>query len=330
MVDEKAAVGDSAFERQVAMALNLFLDVKSVESAPSLPGTVQPDLIAHLGDGRVAIVEVRSVTPTTSVRLEQAAAQLKSYGDAYLKGPGRSGPAPELVLVVAGALAPERVARLRSLGIDNVIDGPRLKAAAPTLSWPDSVASKYRDTRDRPGEAVVTNAQRLIRELKQTDPGQQEWASYQSKVREILTDMLCPPLEHPLSEDPNMTGVNRRDILFPNYADGGFWKYLRDIYEAHFLVVEAKNTSALVIKNAVLQVANYLSTQGLGLFGVIACRRGASRGAEVTRREQWIMHRKLIIVLNDDDLRQMVSSASNGEDPGIVIRQKIEDFRRSI
>ena len=47
----------------------------------------------------------------------------------------------------------------------------------------------------------------------------------------------------------------------------------------------------------------------------------------MTRREQWIIHRKLIIILNDDDLNQMVSFASNRSDPGIVIRQKIEDFR---
>ena len=66
-----------------------------------------------------------------------------------------------------------------------------------------------------------------------------------------------------------MTGVNRRDTVFPNYADDGVWKFLRDHYEAHFVVVDAKNCAGFVTKNAILQIANYLSAHGAGLFGII-------------------------------------------------------------
>jgi hypothetical protein len=326
--DQRAVVKALTFERLVEEALDSVLDIESIEREPGLLAPVYPDFIAHLRDGRVAIIEVKSVTPATSIRLEQAAAQLRNYRDAYVKAVGKSGRPPELVLVVSGALAQERVARLKSLGIGTVIDGPTLRTAAPTLSWPDSVAQEPQNSPDTSSRVVSTNAL-LIEELERIQVGQQAWVLYQRKVRDILAALLCPPLEEPLSEDPNMTGVNRRDIIFPNYAETGLWKFFRDHYAAHFLVVEAKN-STRVTKNNILQIANYLNPRGLGLFGIITCRTSAAPSAEVTRREQWIMHDKLIIVLNDDDLKQMASFASDRTDPAIVIRQKVEDFRRSI
>jgi hypothetical protein len=88
---------------------------------------------------------------------------------------------------------------------------------------------------------------------------------------------------------------------------------MRTHYGAHYVVVDAKNYRGDVPKNAVLQVANYLSAHGAGLFGVIACRNGGDRSAEITRREQWALHRKMIVIINDDDdLRQMISNRHPG------------------
>ena len=146
-------------------------------------------------------------------------------------------------------------------------------------------------------------------------------------MRDILAATLCPPLEQPLDERPNQNGINRRDIIFPNYAVNGFWKFIRDHYKAHFVVVEAKNYVGSVKKKEILQVSNYLSAHGPGLFAIVACRDAVDRSAEATRREQWAIYQKMIIVLNDDDLHQMLILSSDGDDPGTVIRQKIEDFR---
>ena len=41
-------------------------------------------------------------------------------------------------------------------------------------------------------------------------------------------------------------------------------------------------------------------------------------------------HNKLIIGINDDDVRQMVESKIAGKDPAELVRQKIEDFRLGI
>lgn len=48
------------------------------------------------------------------------------------------------------------------------------------------------------------------------------------------------------------------------------------------------------------------------------------------RREQWILYNKLILVLNDDDLVQMLTDRAHGDAPELLIQQKIEDFRLDI
>jgi hypothetical protein len=87
---------------------------------------------------------------------------------------------------------------------------------------------------------------------------------------------------------------------------------------------------AATAKNSILQVANYLNVHGTGLFGLILARKEMDSTARWIRREQWVLHSKLIIGLDDDDLRQMVRTKLAGSDPAELIRQKIEDFRLKI
>ena len=141
--------------------------------------------------------------------------------------------------------------------------------------------------------------------------------------------LLCPPLEKPIPELSNQARTNRRDFIFPNYAISGYWFSLHTYYFAHFVVVDAKNFKDKVGKAEVLQIANYLSDHGAGLFGLIVSRNGGKRDAEITQREQWAIHRKMIVILDDSDMKQMLAIRSSGADPADLIRQKIEDFRLS-
>lgn len=326
MSDESQAWKALEFERLVGEALHLVLDVESVAAQPRLDDNLRPDFVARFGDGRVAIVEVKWVMPATARRIDQTAAQLRSFRQAYLKSASDDSGPPELILAVPGVLAPEHVSQLRELGVDVVLGGPQLKAAAPGLDW-----SRV-DTARRPVEDIgqLALARHLLAKLRLIPPGRPDWAVYQSTLRDLLAVLWCPPLESPLSEHANASGVNRRDIILPNYADSGMWQFLRDRYAADYIVVDAKNYVGKVKKAAVLQMANYLGARGTGLFGIIVCRNAGDNSAEVTRREQWFQYEKLIIILNDNDLEQMVLSIGGDDGPAIVVRQKIEDFRLSI
>jgi hypothetical protein len=170
----------------------------------------------------------------------------------------------------------------------------------------------------------------LLRNLAEIAPGKANWSAFQAICGDIFSFLFCPPLAQPIVESSNLTGVNRRDLVFPNYATSGPWDYMRSVYQAQFVVVDAKNYVDNIEKKEVLQLANYLSEHGTGLFGIIISRNGAAKSAEVTLREQWVAYQKLLLILNDDDMRHMISMRADGTDPADLIRQKIEHFRLSI
>lgn len=119
----------------------------------------------------------------------------------------------------------------------------------------------------------------LIDELAACAPGRHQWSIYQKLVGRILELLFCPPLNVPLSESPDESGVNRRDFVLANFAERGFWSHMRTRYSADYIVVDAKNYVGKVKKRDVLQIANYLRPHGAGLFGLIFSRNGGDNSA---------------------------------------------------
>lgn len=178
------------------------------------------------------------------------------------------------------------------------------------------------------GEQEGSRDQDLLGKLKACNPGRKDCYIYQSLIGEIIEELFCPPLDKPIQEVNDFTKSNRRDFIVPNYAMEGFWSFLREKYSADYVVVDAKNYSRKVKKSDVLQITNYLKPHGAGLFGIIFSRNGGdSAGCLHTIREQWMVHQKLILVLDDTDVENMLLSSGGAED---LIGAKIEEFRLSM
>jgi hypothetical protein len=206
----------------------------------------------------------------------------------------------------------------------------------PSRPFPPELAATLAAADARSGEALEEYSRRSaqhdeMRSRLQSMPcGRTHWSAYQKLCADILRYLFHPPLEQPLYENPNATGVNRRDIVLPNYATSGFWQFLREEYQADFIVIDTKNNCGGITKPHVLQIANYLSEPGAGLFGVILTRRDEDRAAFATRREQWINHRKMVLVVGDVDLIQMMDSKASGGSAEEVLLKKLEGFRLGI
>lgn len=170
----------------------------------------------------------------------------------------------------------------------------------------------------------------LLDKLKNCKPGKLDCFVYQKLVGEILDTYFTPPLGKPISESSDSTKSNRRDFILSNYANDGFWRFLREKYNADYIVVDAKNSSKKVKKKDVIQIANYLKTYGAGMFAIIFSRNGGdSAGCYHTLREQWMSQGKMIIILDDYDVKSILSSSSKRAVEE-VIGTKIEEFRLSM
>ena len=170
----------------------------------------------------------------------------------------------------------------------------------------------------------------LIDRLKNCAPGIKHWRVYQKLVGEILTVLFCPPLEQVSEQNADEDYANRRDFVLPNYSIGGNWNYLRDTYKADYIIVDAKNSSEHIKKDDILQVAHYLKEKGPGLFGIIFSRCGVNENTLSHLRTIWRDEDKMLIILDDNDVEQMLLLKQSGNDPTKIILKKIEDFRLKI
>lgn len=284
------------------------------------------DFAVKLPNDRAVFVEAKAVTPVTRVRAEQIADQIAGIRHS------QAGTRIRLVLATPGAMTAATLEPFQLRGIE-VWDKSHFYGQLRTSSY-RSVPLEIRHIAEAlstgPNPTDHAAYSDLRARLENMPCGRATAMAYQSLCGEILSSLFCPPLENPLLENRNQSGVNRRDIILPNYTSHGFWQFMRDQFRADYIVVDAKNLCGKVRKPDVLQLSNYLNRHGTGLFGLLLTRTGAERSAEVVRREQWILNQKLVLVMNDEDLVQMLFSKSRGDEPEASIRQKIENFRLSI
>jgi hypothetical protein len=257
-----------------------------------------------LRDGRPVLVEAKVVTPQTTVRLREAIAQLEAAADRYTDS--RDGVEAELILAFPGVLSSRKSDVARASRV-TIWDGRYLRDRASRygISVPPYVAPAEITELQDEGSAL---GHELVRKLHEIAPGTGQWSLYEKYCEELLNY-----------------------FIMPNYVmDGTFWQFMRSHYEAHYVVAEVKNMTGGPRKREILQVANYLNRHGTGLFSVILARRAMDGLTRWICREQWIQHNKLIIGLDDDDVRQMLETKLAAGDPAELIRQKIEDFRLGI
>ncbi len=179
-------------------------------------------------------------------------------------------------------------------------------------------------------EATERKSNSLAEALGAIKRGSAQWSAYQSLCTEITQFLFCPPLEVPMTEVSDQEKRNRRDIILENGVGDGFWARIRVTYEAHYIVADAKNYKAPLKKEPILSISHYLKPHGCGMFGMILSRAGAGPAAKHAIKEQWIGSRKLIVVLTDQDLLEMLRLKSEANDPEQHLGQLIRDFRLSL
>ena len=294
---------------------------RAVEQEPVIgPERLRPDLlVTEILDSTVdrpLLIECKSVSVLSSVRRQEIDRQFRRYRLAL--------PDHQLVLAIPGNV-PEDVAEALTKEGVTIWDLDRIEKL-----FHDEIASSDNDYYPallRRASAPKRPESQLIADLKACPSGLAGWSTYQKIVGRALEMLFCPPLNKPFGENADFEKVNRRDFIFPNYASEGFWLTLRQRYGADYILVDAKNARGKVTKSAVLQIANYLKPHGVGLFAIILGRNGPDRGAAITIREQWLMHSKLIVILNDADLEAMLLARLAEGDPANIVSERIQQFR---
>jgi hypothetical protein len=185
-----------------------------------------------------------------------------------------------------------------------------------------------------PEETVIlpsTCEHRLLKKLRELEPGRDNWSEYQLLCDEALKFCLVPPLLDPMYEEYTLSGIHRRDMIYHIPHDGtGFWDYIRNAYNALAIIVDAKNYAGVLPKDQIVITSKYFGKKKLGSFGIIVTRSDLDESGKLQQADRWIHHDEMIIVLTDPDLKEMINLKLAHQDPERIIDRKIRELRSSI
>lgn len=236
-------------------------------------------------------------------------------------------PQVRFVLVVSGRLSEAAEAAASQLGVSSWDADVLFQQTNGNIAkrWSIPVPDN-----PPPTTAATKKVDALQQSLLAAAPGDADALKYQRCIADILEYLFVPPLGPVHYEDTDTAKRNRRDLILENWAPDGFWAQLRTAYSAEQIVVDAKNFSKAIGKRSVIELSHYLKPYGCGMFGMIFTRQPPSPSAAHAQREEWIGGRKMILVLDDSVVTEMLRLKAAGARAEEVLRNRISKFRKGL
>ncbi len=170
----------------------------------------------------------------------------------------------------------------------------------------------------------------LIARLHQLPSGRNYFRNYEDLCVEILNHLFVPPLGVPAMQTISEDGLDRRDAVYQVSSGTNFWGTLRSEFHTRFVVAEFKNYSTELGQKEIESIQQYLFDMAMRRFGLLCGRQQASENGLRARRRAWTENQKMIVILNDGDLEEMIRIKANDGEPSILIDQQINDFFRDL
>jgi len=171
----------------------------------------------------------------------------------------------------------------------------------------------------------VVKAEKLIERLSKCAKGLEGWKEFECITKDILEYLFKDNFEHFYIKEQsrNNIGTDIRDFIILNTGTHYFWKDLKQFYESRNIIIESKNTSKEIKNDELRQVSDYLEKDTIGKFGIIFSRLGLSNNAKKKQLEYLTNNRtkKLIIVLNENDIIDLIRKKANGEPPEELLQE---------
>lgn len=170
-----------------------------------------------------------------------------------------------------------------------------------------------------------TASTHFIERLTKCQPGQRDCHIYEDICIAILIEVCVPPLKQPKIQPRTLSGLERRDALFPLRGANQGWEDIRHDFAANFLLCEFKNYTEPFSKDEVNQTRNYLR-RTIGRIGIIFSRKGASESAKKMRNTVFAEEQKVILFFEDRHLIELLKMKEADQNPLDLIQEAIDEF----
>jgi len=152
--------------------------------------------------------------------------------------------------------------------------------------------------------------------------------AFETVCVDILTHLFVPPLCPPILQARTLSGIDRRDAIFPNrnFQGSNHWANLLHELNARMILFEFKNyDKSTVGKEDVDQACGYMR-EPMGRLGIIVTKTPPSQPALIRRNSVFNQSRKVILFITPADLIEMLNRKDLGKEPSDVIVDLLEAF----
>lgn len=189
-----------------------------------------------------------------------------------------------------------------------------------------SPASRSKPINHASTQSPDTKGTELCRELKGIKKGKASWAQYEKTCEKVLKYLFPNDLHGWHSQKRTDDGLNRYDYVCRVRPTTEFWKFVIDHLNSRYILFEFKNYSGKIKQGQILTTEKYLLERGLRRTAIIMTRGGAEPHAIAMTQGAMREHGKLMLILNDEKVCEMLHMKEQGEDPTDCLFEIADDF----
>ncbi|MEA2033191.1 MAG: hypothetical protein U9N41_06375 [Euryarchaeota archaeon] len=174
----------------------------------------------------------------------------------------------------------------------------------------------------------MSKASGLANRLSFCPAGANGWKEFEDVCIEILRYLYVPPLSEPKIQARTLSGIDRRDAVFPNrnFDASNTWSYLLRELDARMVLFEFKNYDVTEIgKEEVDQTRNYM-TEPMGRLAIMVCNKLPNEAAHIRRNKVFSSEKRVILFVTKDHLKEMLFIKERGENPADLVVDLVEWF----
>ncbi|WP_298581452.1 restriction endonuclease [uncultured Luteimonas sp.] len=175
-----------------------------------------------------------------------------------------------------------------------------------------------------------TSGTELCQELRGLKRGKATWASYERLCDRILRYLFPNDLHGWHTQKRTDDGLNRFDYVCRIIPGTDFWSFLIDHLNSRYVLFEFKNYTGKIKQGQVLTTEKYLLERGLRRVAIILSRGGADKNAIALAQGAMRESGKLMLILDDDRVCEMLHMKEKGEDPTDLLFDLADNFLLSL
>lgn len=178
---------------------------------------------------------------------------------------------------------------------------------------------------DRKGEELCHR----LRELK-SGKSDGRWRVYEDLCVEIIEYMFSDALPERKKQKGTADGLNRFDLICRLSPVSQFWGFISYHMNTRYILFEFKNYISSIKQGQVLTTEKYLLPQAMRNVAILFTRKGADKGAKTMIAGAMRDAGKLMIVLDDNQVCDMLHAKQRGDDPADILFSLTDDFLMSL